>query len=168
MDLQAISNQEALDGIELLLARSDFLDAFADLETAVLRVLRSCGTVPKGEPFSQRVKALKTAEKTTLIAKSNHAQRDQIADEIMALLQIRADIVHSRMSIRTIDGKLAAFFLNVQETGALFPACRILNHSELKQLSSMVTRLTERISALNRVNPASSPRPPSLGGAGVP
>ncbi len=168
MSLQEIISHHAAEGTELLLARSDFLDAFADLEIAVTRILRSCGTVTKGEPFSQKVKAFKTAEKTTLIAKSNHAMRDQIADEIFGLLQIRADIVHSRMTIRIIDGKVAASFLNVQEAGALFPPCRILIHSEIKQLIEMTNRLTQRIRALNRASPASSPPPPSPGAAGAP
>ena len=168
MSLQENISHHAAEGTELLLARSDFLDAFADLEAAVTRILRSCGTVTKGEPFSQKVKALRTADKTTLIAKSNHAQRDQIADEIFALLQIRADIVHSRMTMRIVDGKVAASFLNVHETGAPFPPCRLLFHSEIKQLIEMTNRLTQRIRALNRSNPASWPPPPSPGAKAAP
>jgi hypothetical protein len=168
MEHSNISGELALTGVELVLARSDFLDAFAGLESAVCKVLRSAGQNPKGEPFSQRVKAFKSTEKTTLIAKQNHPKRDQIADEIAALLQLRADIVHSRMNLQTIDGELCACFINVQEAGTLYPPQRILKLEDLKKLGRMALRLEERIAQLGRVNPPSSPPPPLPGAAGGP
>lgn len=168
MEHSKLDDELALTGVELVLARSDFLDAFALLEEAVAKILRSTGLGIKGEPFSQRVKAFRAAEKTNLIAKQNHAKRDHIADEISALLQIRADIVHSRMQLQAIDGVVCASFVNVQDMGAPFPARRILALDDLKQLVRIATKLAERIGQLNRVNPPSSPPPPSPDAAGDP
>lgn len=168
MEHSKLDDTLTLASVELVLARSDFLDAFAALEEAVAKVLRSAGQSLKGEPFSQRVKAFRTAEKTTLIAKQNLPKRDHIADEIQGLLQLRADVVHSRMELTSIDGTLCASFINVQEMGGLFPTRRILALDDLKQISQMALRLADRISQLNKVNPASSPPPPSPGAAGDP
>ena len=168
MQQQAITDPATCGATEMLIVRNDFLDAFADLESAVVRVLRSCGVPAKGEPLSHKLKAFRTAEKTPLIAKSNLSQRDQIADDIAALLPIRADVVHSRMQLCTIDGQTAAIFVNGQESGLLFPPARVLNLSDMRQLVAMTHRLVERIAGLKRINPASSPLPPSPDAAGGP
>ncbi|MDE2411567.1 MAG: hypothetical protein KGM18_07310 [Sphingomonadales bacterium] len=168
MEIDASHNQAELDRIEFLIARNDFIDAFADLEVAVCRVLRSTGQNPKSEPFGQRVKTFREAEKTHLIAKANYGARNQIADEIFAILPVRADIVHSRMNTHRIDGQLAAVLTNVQDAGAEFPTARILTLAQFKQLVSRITQFTQRIAALGKINPASLPQPPSPGAAGDP
>lgn len=166
MEIRPITLKEALDGKVLHIARSEFLDAFAELELVVLKILKSSGATAKGEPFSQKVKSFRSVNKTSLIAKANFPQRDILADDICTLLRIRADIVHSRMTICEINGVLAASFINVNEAGTPYPATRILDQSQLKQLTAEATRLVRRIGQLNKTNPASSPQPPSPDAAG--
>lgn len=168
MNQETFKSQVGPDAIDIYLLRNEFLDAFAELETAVFRVLHSCAKPATSEPFSQRVKAFRTAEKTGLIAKANLSQRDQIADGIVNLLTVRADIVHSVMKISNVDGCDTAIFVNAREASADFPLARSLTVNDLRDLIQKVKQLNNQIANLRSVNPPSSQPPPSPGAAGVP
>ena len=157
------------DKIDFVFARSDVLDAFAELEALIGRILKSCGHPASNEPFGHRLKAFRTAGKTTFIAKANLGQRDHIADAIADLLPIRADIVHSAMRLVTFDGREVALFVNAQQAFAPYPQARIVDLVQLRGLARELRDLRKRVSELAKcVNPASSPPPPSPGAAGGP
>lgn len=168
MEHPATGPQQDLNEVELYLLRNDFLDACADLETAVCRVLRSCGDARSTEPFGHRVQAFRKAEKTNLIAKANYGQRDQIADAIAALLPVRADIVHSAMKLSTVDGQAMALFTNARAASDDYPLVRMLKAADFRELIRRVASLTARTAGLGRISPASSPPPPLRDAAGDP
>ncbi len=169
MEHGKIIEQPNLDKYDMALARNDLLDAFADLEMIISKILRSCGVSPGNEPFGNRIKTFRTAEKTTLIAKANLPQRDQIADEIAALLPVRADIVHSRLRACRVEGHVVSYFINSQEASSDYPSGRLLSLTQINSLIEKVDKLTERVGGLNRAtNPPSSPPPPSQGATGGP
>ena len=168
MEHDGIPQHRDLNAVELYLLRSDFLDACANLEAAVCRILRSCGDARSTEPFGHRVQAFRKAEKTNLIAKANFGQRDQIADAIAELLPVRADIVHSAMKISLLDGQTTALFTNARTASDDYPVVRLLKAQDFRELIRRVANLTARTGTLGRVSPASSPPPPSPDAAGGP
>lgn len=168
MMYEARSQQFSPDELDLTLLRASFIDEFARVEAAVAGILSSIGTVHNGEPFSQRLKEFRKAEKTAMIAKANLNQRDKIADDIAAILATRADIVHSAMQIRVVDGQHTAVFVNAKEAGTDYPCARLLSPNQFRELVYKLQCINKRIAALGRVNPPSSPPPPSPGAAGGP
>jgi hypothetical protein len=148
-------------------ARSDVLDAFADLESYVSAMLRLAGkSVSKGQCLGQRMQVLRGLEASSQLAKSNFAMRDRIVDEISDLLPVRADIVHSRMGECSIDGQKAAVFMNSHDSAEPFPMPRFMTIADLKRLAAIIQKQTEKLKTLNRnPNQPSSPPPPLPGAA---
>ena len=169
MEELKISNANSQGNLDLTLARSDFLDAFSDLETQIHRILQSCGVPQSTAPFKQRLESFRSAGKTPLIAKSNFPDRDRIADTIVELLPVRADIVHSHMKPCLIDGEAAALFINSQEANSRHPTGRAISLVQLKAMLAQLNTIREQLVGLGRkATPASSPQPPLLGAAGGP
>lgn len=161
MDIAPFSIDREQGKATLVVARSDFIDAFAELEEIVSRILRSAGHAPKGEPFCQRIKTFRGLDKTPLIAKQNFGARNQLADAILALLPVRADIVHSRLDVRTIDGVAAAMLTNAHESGTEYPTCRVLTATQFHELTARIVRYTQRIAALGKTKPETPSAPVS-------
>lgn len=169
MEMLPVKMTEANEPLEFVTLRSAFLDAFSDLETEVITILKSAGISSSNEPFGNRVQKLREADKTPRIAKANLGVRDQITDGITELLPIRADIVHSRMRIGILDGQPVALFINSKEASNSDALTRILTLKRMQGLVALVERLVKRISDLGRTaNPASSLPPPSPGVTGDP
>jgi hypothetical protein len=149
--------------------RSEFLDGFADLEAGVMEFLRKLGKQTKdGGGFAQRLKAFKELQQSSQLPTKNLARRDSIHEEIVDILRLRADLVHSRMEAIKVDGVVKARFVNVMDQHEKIPPCRILSQDDFISLAQQLKRLKSQISSLHPVNPASSPQPPSPGAAGDP
>ena len=153
---------------QLGLARSHFLDAFADVEAEIIRFLNQAGQFKSGTPFGSRIEAFRKLEGISRIAKANHTKRDKVADEIAALRPVRADIVHSRMQVRLMDNTAYALFVNAQNRHESYPSCRILNLADLETITRKLSEYLMDLNNLGRVNPPSSPQPPLPGAAGDP
>ena len=159
MDIEPSSVDREQAKATLVVARSEFIDAFAELEEVVSRILRSAGHAPKGEPFCQRIKTFRGLDKSPLIAKPNFGARNQLADAILALLPVRADIVHSRLDVRMIDGLAAAMLTNAHESGTEYPTCRVLTATQFHELTNRIVRYTQRIGALGKTKPETTTAP---------
>lgn len=169
MEQTAISHDEIRVRSDFTFARCGVLDHFARLESDIARVLLSCGKAPSGEPFGQRLKAFRTADKTPLIAKTNLPLRDQIADSIAELLPIRADVVHAEMRLGTLQGKPVAIFVNAQHVNDMLPLARVISLDDFAAIKRKIIAIREKIVTLGRkISPASSPPPPLPGAAGDP
>lgn len=154
---------------QLKAARSELLDAFADLEAAICVFIKDAKLAPKAQHLGARIEAFKAIDGIPRIAKANYSTRDKLASEVAALLPVRADIVHSRMRPCLVDGAPAAKFINSMQELEDFPLCRILTVDELRTMASKVLRIVTQLSQLGRVsNPASLPPPPSQDAAGDP
>lgn len=156
--------------LDFALARSDFLDSFADLEAAIWVVLDKSGTMLTAkEPFGNRVKSFRELQSGTQLAKCRVNQKNQIADALLRLLPIRADLVHSRMQISVWDGEPVAIFTNAALADDPDALKRIMKLARLKTLTEKLRHYSEVTRSLRKpINPASSPQPPSPDEAGDP
>lgn len=173
--MNAPNNQQAFQvqndcGSDFVRARNAFLDRFADLESAISKLLVQSGSIPSlNEPFGNRLKAFRDLENATLIAKCRIAQRNQIADGIAKILPIRNDLVHSRMHVTDLGGVPVALFVNSQLTHDPDAPARILTNVRLDQLSQKMAQFAEKIGTLRQpISKPSSPPPPSPGAASGP
>lgn len=149
--------------VDFSLARSDFLDSFADLEAAIWVKLEKSGMSPIArEPFGNRLKAFRELPSGSQIAKCRINQRNQLADAVAKILPIRADLVHGRMRIAILDGEAVAMFTNATLAGDEDAPVRILTLARMRSISERLQRHTQTVGLLSKpVNPPSSPPPPS-------
>lgn len=161
---------KAVAMIDFAIARTEFLDSFADLEAGVAKMLEKAGAAPSlKEPFSHRLKAFKEIDKVSVVAKCRIGQRNSLAAGIAKILPIRADIVHSRMHVNELDGRPVALFVNAQLAPDQDAPARILTLDRLQQLTKLLAGYLAKLSDLKRpINPASSPPQPLPDVAGGP
>jgi hypothetical protein len=155
---------------DFVIARSQFLDRFADLEAGISAALQKAGTPPNlKEPFGHRLKAFKEIEKVSVIAKCRIGQRNDLVEAISKILPIRADIVHSRMQVSALEGVPVALFVNSQFAADPDAPVRLLTLERLQVHIASLSRFLERLQEMKRpVTPASSPPPPSPGATAGP
>jgi hypothetical protein len=140
---------------DVALARSELLDAFSDLEARISGLLKVGKADVKCQHLGAKVELFRKLQGIS------HPKRDQLAGTTADLLPLRADIVHSRMQIRTIDGTATGIFVNSQNQNEVHPLCRLLTAEDLRQFIRKLAQLTDELGKLGRVSPASSPPPPS-------
>ena len=143
-------------------SRSEMLDSFADIEQALLAyVLKSdqkgfCITAPLGH----KIEAAKKIPAGPRRSKDLKVQADNELSNLMELLPLRADIVHSRMEIAvTTAGKFIAIFQNSKDVTTHHPEALVFSHDELQRLVSKVIALQRSLTkALAAENPQPKPK----------
>jgi predicted ATP-binding protein involved in virulence len=143
--------------------RSEMLDGFAEIEASILVYLSTnnlkniCETAPLGHKVAaamkipagpQRSKELKTKADTELA-------------QLKTLLELRADMVHSRMEIAvTIHDKLIAIFKNAKTAAHDDHGASVFDLSELSKFVALIqARCHSLNTALTARNPATVPKP---------
>jgi hypothetical protein len=94
-------------------ARSDWLDAFADLELEIGRcIARRCVGKNK-KSFSQRLDDLAALEPGPDLSCRDQARLGALVCQCRQLLLLRGTIVHSHMRVGLIDNVAVALFINM-------------------------------------------------------
>lgn len=150
------SSEHDINTAQFQQLRSEFLDAFAELESFIAVLLDHAGKAAPAQHLGCRLKEFREIEPNSRLAKENLKRRDQLAGKISALLPLRADIVHSTMRVCIIDGEPSAIFVNAQNLAESNPPCRVMSQADLTRLLKQVEDLTAQLRTLNR-----SPNPPS-------
>jgi hypothetical protein len=134
----------------LVHARSELLDDFSNLETAVLKCERKFCAVPppRGMPLSQRLAGLGALKPTRELPTADVQKLQKLARECEALLQLRATVVHSALkTVARNDGYLAVF-RNSFDVAYGLPAVMEMTEKEFGRLGKMVRRLAHDLSSL--------------------
>ncbi len=127
------------------------LDAFANLEAIVCKLLKAANNEPpKNQPFRPKLDEFAKITGISQIATANLHKLALLVAEIKDLLPVRADIVHSHMQISNIDGTPSAMFTNSQNACETYPSVRILTLRQLHEIEREVLKIVDRIKALNR------------------
>ena len=155
------------NGESFHLQRSKCVDAFALAEASVQALLNGAKLKCTTEPFKQKIGMVKKLPANPQYSKARKLEVDNLASELESLLALRADIVHSPMQIALIDGTAFACFVNAKEAGENAPFARLLGYNALKAVARQVLQIANKL-AETKINPASSPPPPSPGAAGDP
>lgn len=150
---------------QLASARSSFIDAFANVEAEIAALLCAGGQLKSTTPFQTRMDAFRKLEGISKIAKANHSLRDKLADDIIDMCRLRGDIVHSSMETCQIDGAICAKFINVHSRQESCPPCRLITLADFQKVTQKLRVILAGLKNLSKVNPASSPQPPSKAAA---
>jgi hypothetical protein len=150
------------------ISRSKFLDAFAQLETSVVNLLSKYTDNPPSSstPFGNKVAALKTLSPSNQLSADKLKKLVVISDEIFSLLPVRADVVHSAMSVVTCEGNDYARFCNSANTQKPFPELRLLSTNDFEELIKEVRRLSNKVNSIFNPPPPSQPQPKQGAAAG--
>lgn len=125
--------------------RSKCLDAFVACEEAVVALLQVSATKSGGEPLGSKIEALKKAKP----APPYPAARKQVVNGLLGqfddLLELRNDLVHSRLQIATIGDDQKACFINARQspTGAL--SARLFSLESLRTVTRKATGLAAQL-----------------------
>lgn len=168
MHQELLSTEHRIMCSQFAQARSEFLDAFSDLEVAVAKVLRSADAPISSEAFGHILEKFKRVPPAPLLAKANLSRRNSLANEAIELLKVRADVVHSHMKVQVTKGGGRARFVNSRSVGTKAAIPREMTLQELVDVTQKTRSLVADIANLNRINPPSSPLPPSRDAAGGP
>jgi hypothetical protein len=139
--------------------RSQWLDAFAQFETAVCRCLmRVCGEQDlRKVPLASRLQKLDGAKPSPNLSKSNASNLQKISGSSAELLTMRAWIVHSTMSVGQRDGHSAALFRNADDAARGLPIYLVMTRADFE---TSLKDLRSRTSQLNNfLSPCAPPRP---------
>ena len=127
--------------------RSNFIDAFADCEIEVCALLRSLAVPIGNEPFSQRLLKLGKCQPASGYAKERKARVDAALAQLSEVLPVRADVVHARMKLVTIEGVNFACFVNAREQAAACPAARLVSFENFRAITRRVAKIAEDLRA---------------------
>ena len=147
--------------------RSKCVDAFADVEQAVIVLLRACDAKVGNEPFSAKIQKLSNVAPSSRISKAAVAKMPAVLVRCFEIATLRNDIVHSKLKIVIVDDEHKACFINLREDDKSTQSARMMTLEGLREVSTQMLELANDVRTL-LANPPSSPPPPSPGGAGVP
>ncbi|PEQ11223.1 hypothetical protein B2G71_18215 [Novosphingobium sp. PC22D] len=149
-------------------ARSRCLDAFAGAEAAVVMIMARTGESNLTVPLGAKVEALAKLKPDPTYSNNAKKTVDGELEKLRPLLCVRADIVHARMEIVTIDGDVHARFANAAVLWHPYPTFRLLNYRQFGELTATVEAIAAKLRDVASVSRASSPPRPSPGAAGGP
>lgn len=147
--------------------RSKCVDAFADVEQAVILILRICGAKVGGEPFGAKIQKLRDVAPSPKISRAAVAKMPEVIERCAEIANLRNDIVHSKLKIAILDDEHKACFVNLREDDKSSQTARIMSLAGLREVAGQMTALANDLRLLI-ANPPSSPPPPSPGAAGDP
>lgn len=114
-------------------ARSRLVDAFAKLESRLVRSLNRAGKPIKGDTVATKLKTLREAATDASISASGIS-----FDRLGALISIRADLVHGEMILVDVDGERFASFRNARESIEMAQRATFISYNHLKVLAEQL------------------------------
>ena len=156
----------ATDTSQLHAARSTLLDAFVDVEVAIVGLLKLSGTKVNGEMLKQKIESLRSVKPSPKYSKKKRAEVTDLLAKLEQLLDIRNDIAHGKLDVGIIAGEAQAVFVNARETSEVAPLARVLSLSAMARLQKEVAGIAKDFATIP--TPPSSPPPPSPDAAAGP
>ena len=133
--------------------RSDWLDAFADLEIAICRCASRYCTEPAKRNLAQRLKDLEALDPNARLSRDKHARLGALVAECRQLMSFRGTLVHSHMRLGSIDNSNVALFRNVaDETDEV-----AMTVYQFRKSTENLRRLAGEFERLARPSPAPEP-----------
>ena len=161
INLTATANISAVDQAHIW--RSRLLDAFADFETNVVKLLAKSDKclVSETAPLGQKIEALKQLQWNPSPAKNYTIKITEIAASIAPYLVIRSDIVHSKLVVSVCDNVLHAKFCNTSNGNKPYAEIRMLKCSDFDAVSKEVRRLSNQLNSILNPPPSQPQQKPA-------
>ena len=128
---------------QLHIARSKCIDAFADVELAVVGLLIRAGAKPGAESLGQKMELLRKSKPAPQYSKEKRATTLGLLDELESLTKDRNDIVHGKLAIANIEDNIFACFINAVSNSACTNSARLVNLAQFAKLNRQVNLLAQ-------------------------
>lgn len=149
------------------IARSRYLDAMAEFETQVIRVLRRGGVKVGNECLGQKLDKLASLNASCRLSKAAVARLHEIATGSGPLLDERNDIVHAAMDIVDLDGVAHALFSNTRlDDNSTSSIGRLISAAQFSRLEVRTRDLAKDMAAIG-APPAPAKKAPANAGASI-
>ncbi len=146
--------------------RSKCVDAFAEVEQAVITVLRVREQKVGSEPFSAKIAKLKAVSPSSRLSKASVGRLPALIARCSEIANLRNDIVHSRLQIAVINEEHRACFINLREDDRSSQTARLMTLQGIRDTATEMRELGNDLRAL--LSRPSSPPQPSPGAAAGP
>ncbi|HYI63366.1 MAG TPA: hypothetical protein VEW71_00620 [Allosphingosinicella sp.] len=125
--------------------RSKLVEKCAEAERHVLRLLQRAGATCQAKaPLSQKIEALKKALAVNL-SNLRSAPILALLDDLRPLSDLRSDLVHSTVSVATVEGSPVAVFRKTSEQEAGVGDRRIITAAGFKDLHEALSGVANRL-----------------------
>ena len=141
------------------IARSRLIDAFARIETRLVKLLDLADRPIKNDTVATKLKTLRDAATPESLVKLTES-----LDQLAPLFTIRADLVHSAMTLVDEDGERFASFRNARESVNKAQKSTQITFKTLKAFADDLDRIAVALDAM-KFTPPASPPPPLPGAA---
>lgn len=128
---------------ELQAARSDLLDAFAEVESAIFRLEAKHDLKPNNASLGQKIARLRKLEPT-----GDRSPLPAVLDQLVELNAVRTEVVHRPMSAVALQGTTMALFIARADDETLPPVARVMSLDRFRQLTARLRVLSKAISEL--------------------
>ena len=145
----------------LHVARSRVIDAFGEVELAIVTLLRGTEAKVLKAPLSQKIAAARKIEPNPRYSRKRRDAVHEALDALTPLLIRRAEIAHSTMLVVRVhgEGDDRAGFSNPATQPERGESLVLYRTQELADLAKDIRAIAHRLA--DEVSPASSPPPPS-------
>lgn len=126
-------------------ARSLCIDAFAQMEEAIVAVLAQSGKGCESQPFGQKLKMAQQIKASPSLSKQRLAELKSLLKECQDVAEIRNDIVHSRMQVAVMESQQKACFSNSRQCLSGIRTARLFTYEALRNLSFDMASLARKL-----------------------
>lgn len=125
--------------------RSKFIDAFAKVERAIVRLLEASRTPVSCEPLAEKVKLLRNAKPAPQYSKALKTKVLQALQGVEYLIAVRNDVVHSRLTIAEVEEEWVAIFANAKQASGHAKTARMISPAGFKKLNGELAALADSL-----------------------
>lgn len=142
------------------IARSRYLDAMAEFEAQVVRILRLGGLKAGSECLGQKLEKLASLKATCSLSKDAVKKAHDIVAGSGSMLDERNDIVHAVMRIVNFDGVTTAYFSNNRlDESDTSSVGRLINAAQFEQIERRTRSQTTRLASIGKPTPPAKKAP---------
>jgi len=131
--------------LQLHLERSRCINAFVDVEKALIALTEKLAPGYENELLSPRIKRLRDVPASPAFSKEQRKLLSAALDEAEELSAVRNDMVHGALTVLNDGAKPVAAFVNARQTDTLAPIARLLTVDQLKQIANKAHQLAARL-----------------------
>ncbi len=137
-------NAISLD-LQLHLERSKCINAFVDVEKALIALTGKLCPGHDNELLSQKVNRLRDVAPGPSYSKDQRKQLHAMLGEVETLTPVRNDIVHGSLTVLHDGCSPLAAFINVRHIESFAPTARLLTADQLQRLTEALRTLAGRL-----------------------
>ncbi|MFM5932357.1 MAG: hypothetical protein ACKOPQ_15790 [Novosphingobium sp.] len=125
--------------------RSKCLDAFVGCEEAVVALLLASATKAGAEPLGLKIEALKKAKPSPSYPATRKQTINGLLGQFDDLLELRNDLVHSRLQIAAIGEDQKACFINARQSSTGAQSARLFSLESLRSVTRKASELAGKL-----------------------